>query len=207
MTSHTEFSPRRALGTFPSEREQYGVNGPGPEPLSRTDQNGAAFLFPHRLRVQFRVILPGPQPAQGLVLAYLFEAIDTDLQENGWLARLQAAVLASTYLSHERGYIPKQWKSALRVSNCQQEDVALKVMSELVQIYVNCRFFEALPSFTKESPEFTGVSPEAARSAIDQLCRAGLITVKSMVTADVSRHTVLLRPTSKALIALLKNQS
>ena len=145
-------------------------------------------------------------------MSYLFQAIDLPhLKEDDFLGRIQAAVLKLDTCAHDLKYCPKAWEDHLQLDDGTADLVGIKILSDLVQVYVESRSHDALPSFTADSPEFAGVTPAEAKAALKKLSRAGLV--------DISRSTrfplgagireggegvLLLRPTAKALIPLLK---
>ena len=131
-----------------------------------------------------------------------FRALELpELSDSGWLARLQSAILTSPSLAYpESTWIP-QWKKALEAD---VGAVDLQVLAELVQEFITCRAVEALPSFTKDAPELTSISPAEGKAAIGRLQRCRLITVIPMVSVDEAREYWVVAPTAKALVPLLK---
>lgn len=144
--------------------------------------------------------------------AYLFQALDLPpLKDNDVLGRIQAGLLKLDNCAHSLNYSPKEWAEYLRVDDGTADLVAINVLSQLVQAYVEDRCSDALPSFTADSPEFDGVTAAEAKAALERLHRTGLITIErghrfplDAGASEVGEAVMLLRPTAKTLTAMLK---
>jgi len=147
----------------------------------------------------------GPYKSWRNTLEQLFYQLDTpELRENAHLGEFQAAVLNSPKLAYRPNHIPAEWKSALKSDNPGSDRAALTLLVELVDSFIMAIAHHALPSFTKDNPEFTVAEPSAIRAAIERLECCGLVHLTEWASADGNRSVYIFNLTAKALVPLLK---
>lgn len=139
------------------------------------------------------------------LFGYMLQAMDLPhLPYNECTGWIQSALLKCGNFAHPTGDCPEEWQQCLVLEDGTPDRIALKILSQLVDDYVDARVMGALPSYAKESPEFKDVSAEEATVALKKLRSAGLVTWTLLREVRGPREFLELRPTAKALIPLLR---